>query len=294
MQVGFIGLGNIGQPMARRLLAGGYELTVHNRSQAAVEALVQLGARRAGNPREVAESADVVCTALPFPVTVDAIYLGPDGLCQHARPGQILIDHSTVSPATSRRIAEAARTAGAEALDAPVSGGPEAAARGSLAIMVGGEVATFERVRSLLALLGTNVRLCGPSGAGATLKLINQVLVTIHSVAAAEALSLARAAGVDPELALEMLMAGLAASGILDRNGNRILARDFTAGARIDLMVKDAALAREQCDSLGLELPVFFRARASFERALELGYGHEDLAGVVRTLEPRPVASASG
>jgi 3-hydroxyisobutyrate dehydrogenase-like beta-hydroxyacid dehydrogenase len=285
VRVGFIGLGKIGRPMARRLLAAGHELTVRNRSRAVVDEMVRGGARAAGCPREVVEAAKVVFTALPYPTTDAAIYLGPDGLCACARPGQVLIDHSTVSPDLSREIAAAARARGAELLDAPVSGGPEAAERGTLAIMVGGEAAAFERVRPLLEILGARVRLCGPSGAGSALKLVNQVLITIHSAAAAEALTFAGRIGADPEAAHEMLMAGLAASAIFERNGRRIIDRDFTAGARIELMVKDAALIRELCDSLGLRLPVFFRARASFEQALELGFGREDLAGVVRTLE---------
>ena len=282
--VGFIGLGNIGRPMAWRLLAAGFELVVHNRSQAVVAEFAAAGAEPASSPRAVAERAELVLTALPFPATVDQVYFGSDGLCQHARPGQILVDHSTVGPTTSRRIAEAVRARGAEFLDAPVSGGPEAAADGSLAIMVGGDRSAFERARSVLELLGSAVRLCGPSGAGSAMKLVNQVLITVHSAVTAEALTFAERAGVDQRLALELIQAGLAASAIFARNGHRIVEGSFEPGARIDLMVKDAGLIRQLCDELDLRLPVFFQARASFERALNRGLGHQDLAGVVNVL----------
>ena len=293
MRVGLIGLGNLGRPLARRLLEAGPELTVHNRSQAVVARLCRQGARRAASPRAVLEQAEVVLTALPFPSTIESVYFGPNGLALHAKPGQIVIDHSTVDPDTSRRIAAALAQRGAAFLDAPVSGGPEAAERGSLAIMVGGDTAIFERARPLLELLGSRVRLCGPSGAGSTMKLINQILITAHAAVTAEALTFAARAGADLELVQEMIAAGLAASAIFARNGRRTLDRDFQPGARIDLMVKDAALVREQCENLGLRLPVFFRARKSFEEALELGYGHEDLASVVHTLE-EPTSSRQG
>lgn len=287
-RIGFIGLGNIGRPMARRLLGAGYALTVHNRGRAVVETFARLGAAPARSPREVVAACDVVLTALPFPISVEEVYFGSDGICAHARAGQVVVDHSTVAPETSRRVAAALRQQGAALLDAPVSGGPEAAADGALAIMVGGDREAFERVRPILELLGRRVRHCGPSGAGSTMKLLNQVLITVHSVVTAEVLRLAERAEVDPELVLELLPAGLAASAIFDRNGRRIVAGDFEPGARIDLMVKDAALIRELCDGLDLCLPVFFQARASFEQALNLGYGHEDLAGVIRALREAP------
>jgi 3-hydroxyisobutyrate dehydrogenase-like beta-hydroxyacid dehydrogenase len=303
LRVGLIGLGNLGRPVARRLLGAGYELTVHNRSQAVVDQLCEEGSRRASSPREVLAHAEIVLTALPFPKTIEEVYFGPAGLALHAAPDQTVIDLSTVDPDTSRRIAAALARRGAGFLDAPVSGGPEAAERGSLAIMVGGDSTTFERARPILALLGSRVRLCGPSGAGSTMKLINQILITAHSAITAEALTFASQAGADLDLVYEMIDAGLAASAIFRRNGRRTIDRQFEPGARIDLMVKDAALVREQCDSFGLHLPVFLRARQSFEQALDLGYGHQDLAGVVHTLEepaaipaapdPRPMAVAS-
>jgi 3-hydroxyisobutyrate dehydrogenase/2-hydroxy-3-oxopropionate reductase len=278
--------------MARRLLAAGYPLTVHNRSRAVVEDFVRLGTAAASSPREVVEASNLVLTALPFPVSVDEVYFGPDGIGAYARPGQVVADHSTVGPDLSRRVAAALRARGAAFLDAPVSGGPEGAEQGALAIMVGGETEAFERARPVFEVLGRHVRHCGPSGAGSTMKLLNQVLIAIHSAATAEVLSLAERAGVDPALVLEMIPAGLAASAIFERNGRRIVDGDFQPGARIDLMVKDAALVRELSDALELRLPVFAQARASVEEALNLGFGHQDLAGVVRALRPELAGTA--
>ena len=222
MRVGFIGLGKIGQPMARRLLAAGHELVVHNRSRRIVTEFARIGADPAHSPCEIAAEAELVITALPLPSSEEEVYLGPDGLCECARPNQLLISHATVYPDLSRKIARAARLRGAEFLDAPVSGGPEAAERGDLAIMVGGDRAAFKRARPVLRQLGRHVRLCGPSGAGSMVKLVNQILITIHSVAAAEALTFAERVGIDPAVAHEMIMAGLAASAVFDRNGRRI------------------------------------------------------------------------
>jgi 3-hydroxyisobutyrate dehydrogenase-like beta-hydroxyacid dehydrogenase len=193
----------------------------------------------------------------------------------------------------SRRVAAALAERGAELLDAPVSGGPEGAAAGTLAIMVGGAAAAFGRVQPLLETLGGRVAHCGPSGAGAITKLVNQVLVTVHSAVAAEALTLAERAGLDPALTLELTGAGLAASALLARNGERTLRGNFAAGARIDLMVKDAALVRDVCDGLGLELPVFFEARRAFDAAFAQGDGPFDLAAVVGVMRGQPIAQAA-
>jgi 2-hydroxy-3-oxopropionate reductase len=294
-RLGFIGLGQLGRPMAERLLAAGFPLAVHNRSRVVVAALAEQGATTCASPREVGEWAEVVLTALPFPDSVESVYLGPAGLLEAARPGLICLDHSTVGPALSRRVAAELAARGAELLDAPVSGGPEGAAAGTLAIMVGGAEAAFERVQPLLATLGQRVAHCGPSGAGALTKLVNQALVTVHSAVAAEALTLAERAGLDPALTLELIGAGLAASALLARNGARILQADYTAGARIELMVKDAALVRDACDDLGLELPVFFAARRAFDAAFAQGDGPFDLAAVVGLVRGQPIGqSAAG
>ena len=288
MRLGFIGLGHMGRPMARRLLAAGHELTAHNRSRAVVEEFVGAGAAGASSPDEVVEASEVVLTALPYPTSIEEVYFGPGGICHHARAGQVIVDHSTIGPDQSRRIAAALLSRGADFLDAPVSGGPEGAERGSLAIMVGGSRAAFDRVRPILLVLGSSVHLCGPSGAGSTMKLLNQILISVHTIVTAEAVAFAEQAGLDPHLALDLIPAGLAGSAIFDRNARRTLVEDFAPGARLDLLVKDAALVRELCDTLALCLPVFFEARNSLEQAFNKGYDQHDLAAVIHSVRPTP------
>jgi 3-hydroxyisobutyrate dehydrogenase-like beta-hydroxyacid dehydrogenase len=290
-RVGFIGLGSLGRPMALRLLEAGYEMVVHNRSRGVVEAFVRLGAVAARSPREVGQQTDLVLTALFLPSSIEEVYLGTDGLLAAARPDLICVDHSTVEPGLSHRLAVELATRGAALLDAPVSGGPEGAAAGTLAIMVGGPRAAFERVRSVLPALGKRIVYCGPSGAGSAVKLVNQLLVTIHAVAAAEALTFAQRSGVDPELALETVSAGLGGSAMLTRSGPRILNDDFEPGARIELLLKDAVLVRELCAGLRLDLPLFFRAKQTLEAAFELGAGTSDLAAVVTAVRASNASS---
>jgi len=284
MRLGFIGLGKLGRPMALRLLRAGHPLVVHNRSREVVDVFAQLGATPAWSPREVAEQSDIVFTALVLPSTVESVYLGDDGLIAAARADLICIDHSTIGPQSSRRIAGAMVTRGVDVLDAPVSGGPKAADDGALAIMVGGSRRAFERVQPLLASLGRHVQYCGPSGAGATVKLVNQVLVFVNSVAVAEALVFAERLGVEPALIVDLLKGGLGASAMLARNGPRVVDENYAPGAKVELVVKDAGLIRELCDSLQLELPVFFRAKQTFEAAFDQRLGSEDLAAVVKVV----------
>src|SRR5262249_14039110 len=188
MNVGFVGLGRMGKPMASHLLAAGHTVTVHNRSRGAVNELAAVGARPASNPAEVAPAAETLLTCLTNTASVEDVYLGPDGLIGAARPGQILIDCSTVSPATSRQCAEGARTRGADFLDAPVSGGPAGAQAATLTIMVGGRPETFERARPILEAFGKNIRLVGPTGVGSTIKLANQLLAAVNTATVAEAM----------------------------------------------------------------------------------------------------------
>ncbi|MCC7104196.1 MAG: NAD(P)-dependent oxidoreductase [Chloroflexi bacterium] len=282
MRVGCIGLGNLGLPIAQRLMEAEFDLVVHNRSRAVVEGLVREGATAACSPRAVAEQVDYLVTALPFPSTVEEVYLDPDGIAEGARPGMVCIDVSTVRPSLSRLLVEALERRGVEFLDAPVSGGPEGARSGQLAIMVGGSQRAFEQARPVLDALGNLVVHCGPAGAGASLKLVNQVLIAIHSAAAAEAIALAERAGVVAGMALNVLTAGLGSSALLARNGARVLKSDFQPGARLGLFLKDLGLIRELCDELGADLPVFVRAKQPFEEAFNFGAGSDDLAGVIQ------------
>ncbi|MCH8191815.1 MAG: NAD(P)-dependent oxidoreductase, partial [Chloroflexi bacterium] len=213
--------------MAQSLLKAGFELTVHNRSRGVVEELAGLGARPARGVAEVSAQTEMVLTCLPDVATVEEVYLAADGLIQASRPGQVLVDHSTVGPATSRAIAQAAQARGVAFLDAPISGGVERAQDATLTIMVGGPGESFDQALPVFEAMGERVHHMGPSGTGSITKLLNQLLVTVHSAAAAEALVLAQASGVDQGLVLEVLKSSWGASNMLVRNGPVTVERAF-------------------------------------------------------------------
>ncbi len=253
--VGFIGLGRMGKPMARNLLAAGRRLVVHNRSREAVDELVAAGATAAASPREVAAAAGVVITMLPDSPDVEAVLRGPDGVFAGAARGALLIDMSTISPVVARRLAQEARAIGCEMLDAPVSGGTAGARVASLSIMVGGSDAALARARPILEVLGKTVTHVGGPGAGQVCKACNQVVVALTIEAVGEALVLARKAGVDPAKVREALLGGFAQSRVLDVHGRRALERNFTAGFKARLQLKDLAIALEAGREYGAAMP---------------------------------------
>ncbi len=286
MKVGFIGLGRMGMPMSRRLLEAGFHLTVHNRSRPKVDELAGEGAVGASSAAEVARTSTVVLTCLPDVSTVEDVFLGKDGIVSVARPGQVLVDHSTVGPSTSRAIAEAAEARGASFLDAPISGGVERAAEGTLTIMAGGAPDAFDMALSVFRAYGGNVRRVGGAGAGSVFKLINQLLVSVHSLAAAEAMLLGGRAGVDLEALQEVLATSWGASFMLSRNGPVIARRDFEdARAPLRLFVKDLGLAQEYARDLNASSPLGERTLQVVERAMSDGLGELDVSSLVLPLE---------
>ena len=286
MKIGFVGLGRMGKPMAQNLLRAGFELTVHNRSRGVVEELAGMGALPAASAADVLAKSEVVLTCLPDVATVEHVYLGEGGLAHSSQPDRVLVDHSTVGPTTSRAIAEAAEAHGIPFLDAPISGGVERAQDATLTIMVGGAFAAFNRTLPVFRAMGEQVHHMGPSGSGSIIKLLNQLLVTIHSAAAAEALVLAQAAGVDPERALDVLNTSWGASNMLRRNGPVVLDRDFDgARAPLKFLVKDLGLALELADELGVSLPQGRSAGRLLEAAAEQGLLEQDVGALVLPLE---------
>jgi 3-hydroxyisobutyrate dehydrogenase-like beta-hydroxyacid dehydrogenase len=286
MKVGFIGLGNMGGPMARNLLAAGFPLTVHNRSPAKAEALAALGASVAGSPAEVARASDVVLACLPTVRDVDDVFLNAEGLLAGSRPGQVLADHSTVDIATTRRIAEVARARGGAFLDAPISGGPKGAEDGSLAIMVGGDAEAYAKALPVFQAMGKTVAHLGPSGAGTAAKLANQLLVATGTIAICEAFLLAARAGVDLEKLHGVLESSWGASRMLGRNAPFILRREFgPSPAPVRNLAKDtaiiAALAREH----GLDLPLAAAAERVYSELASRGHGEWDITAVLPFLE---------
>ena len=253
--VGFIGLGIMGRPMALNLVRAGYPLVVHNRTRAKEDELVSEGAQNADGPRQVAERAEIVITMLPDSPDVEAVYLGEDGVIAGTRAGQLLIDMSSVAPATARTVFAAAQDVEAVSLDAPVSGGDVGARDGTLSIMVGGPEDAFERARPIFDVLGKTIVRLGEAGAGQTAKACNQMLVAITIEAVSEALVLASKAGVDPERLLEVLSGGLAGNRVMEVRRRNFLEHDFTPGFKLELHHKDLGIAMRTAREFGVYVP---------------------------------------
>ena len=283
--VGFIGLGVMGAPMARNLVEAGYQLVVHNRSRAPVDALAQAGAEAATTPREVAERADVVITMLPDSPAVEDVVLGSDGVLDGASEGDLLIDMSTIHPTVSVAIAGAARERGVAVLDAPVSGGDVGARDGTLSIMVGGERADVERARPLFEALGKTIVHVGEHGAGQVVKACNQVVVAVTIAAVSEALVLGSKAGVEPERILDVLGGGLAANRVMEMRRRNFLEHDFAPGFRIDLHHKDLDIALESGSEYGVPLPVTGLVQQGFRALRAKGHGGDDHSGLLALVE---------
>jgi 2-hydroxy-3-oxopropionate reductase len=253
--IGFIGLGIMGRPMARNLMAAGYRLVVFDVLPAAVEEVVAGGATAGVSPRAVAAETDVLITMLPDSPEVRSVYLGPDGAFEALRAGWLAIDMSSIAPGTARELAERAAAAGAEILDAPVSGGDKGAIAGTLSIMVGGSEAGFDRARPILEVMGKTIVHVGPAGAGQVVKVCNQVVVGVVIEAVAEALVLGAKAGVDPGRIADVLQGGLAATKVLEMRRQNMLSGRFDPGFRIRLHLKDLKNALELAREEGVSLP---------------------------------------
>ncbi|NNV06440.1 NAD(P)-dependent oxidoreductase [Geobacillus sp. C56-T2] len=287
-RVGFIGLGVMGSRMARRLLEAGFNVTVYNRTPEKAVPLVNLGARQAATVAELAGGADVICTCLSMPDDVINVYTGEGGILEAARPGTVCLDFTTVGPKTSRLVAERARQRGIAYLDAPVSGGPEGAEQGTLTMMVGGDQAAWEQVRPLLGALGKTVEYLGESGAGSAAKAINQYLVAVHSVAAAEAMVAGVAYGLDAGKLYRLLKESYGDSRMLRRHMEQfVLPRRFTPGGAVKYVHKDVRLANELMDEIGLGRRLGIPAEKAFAEAIAAGLADLDMSAVIQLLEQR-------
>jgi 2-hydroxy-3-oxopropionate reductase len=285
--IGFIGLGIMGRPMAANLRRSGYELVVHNRTRARAEEFVSSedsGAEIADTPKEVAERSEIVITMLPDSPDVEQVYLADDGVIAGTSAGMLLIDMSSIAPAVAQFVAAAASRVGADALDAPVSGGDVGARDGTLSIMVGGSEAGFERARPLFEVLGKTVVHLGEAGAGQTAKACNQILVAVTIEAVSEALVLASKAGVDPERLLEVLSGGLAGNKVMEVRRRNFLEHDFTAGFKLALHHKDLGIALRTARELGVYVPttaIVDQMLAALEAAGDGGLDHSALLTVI-------------
>lgn len=288
IKVGFIGLGNMGRPMAANLLNGGATVMVHNRSQEVVRDLAGMGAEAATSVAQVASECELVLLCLPNEETCERILMGDDGVFANAKPGTIIVDHSTVSVGLSRAAAERAQGSGLQFLDAPISGGPAGAEVGTLSIMVGGDEDAFDKTRSEFDMMGTNVVRFGDSGAGTAMKLINQLLTCVHTVAAAEAFNLANSAGVDIRKATDLLQKSFGGSAMVGRSGPITADRDFeNSGAAMRNLIKDIGIIMSMADEMKLAMPTGRAAADILFEGRDSGLSDLDIAATIIPIENR-------
>jgi 2-hydroxy-3-oxopropionate reductase len=282
--IGFIGLGTMGSPMAGHLLAGGYQLFVHTRSSVPDE-LLKKGATVCSSSADVARKSEIIITMLPDTPDVELVLFGAGGVAEGLTPGKVVVDMSSVSPLATKDFAERIGKAGCSYLDAPVSGGQVGAKAGTLAIMVGGREEIFERVRPLFEKMGKSVTLVGGNGDGQTAKVANQIIVALTIEAVGEALLFASKAGADPAKVRQALIGGFASSKILEIHGERMIKRNFEPGFRIELHRKDLNLALEGARKLNMSLPNTATCQELFNSAVAFGGGRWDHSGLVQVLE---------
>jgi 2-hydroxy-3-oxopropionate reductase len=285
MQIGYIGLGLMGKPMARNILKAGFPLIVHNRSQLAVEELVREGAQRARNPCEVARNADIVFTNLPDSPDVEEVVLGPGGILEGARPGLIYVDNSTIKPGVSRKIAEELIQKGVQALDAPVSGGDIGAREGTLTIMVGGFEEVLDKVRPVLKAVGKKITFVGGPGCGQIAKAANQIMVAAQMVAMGELLVFACKAGANPVKIVEAIKSGAAQCWALDVKPQRLFSNNRQPGFKAKLQSKDLDIVLETARENGMTLPSASIDAELFRSMVKKGMGEMDNSAVVGLFE---------
>jgi 2-hydroxy-3-oxopropionate reductase len=285
VRVGFIGLGIMGRPMARNILRAGFPLVVQSRSPGPVEELAAAGARAAGDPAELAALSDVAIVMVPDTADVEAVLDGPRGLLSGVQAGLIVVDMGTHDPSAMATLAERCAEVGADLLDAPVSGGEVGAREATLSIMVGGSEAALERARPVLAAMGSRIVHIGGTGAGMVAKACNQLVVGSTIQAVAEALALARAAGVDAARVRDALLGGFAASRVLEVHGLRMLERDFAPGGRVAIHEKDARIILATARRAGVDLPGFQPVAEAFRRLMDRGGGNFDHSALITLLE---------
>ena len=285
MRLGFIGLGVMGRPMALNLMKHGHEMSIYTRRAEAAAPLVAAGATRRASPAEVAAEAEAIFTMVADSHDVEEVVLGQRGVIHGARPGSVLIDMETISPAVARTVAAALGAQRIDMLDAPVSGGPAGAEQATLSIMVGGKAAVFERMRPLFACLGRTILHMGESGAGQMTKACNQLALLVNAQGTAEALTLARACGLDPARVREVLLGGVAASRVLELFGGRMVERDFAAGIEARLYYKDLYIALGLAHEAGLAMPAAALAMQNVNALIGRGESGSDLAALIKVVE---------
>ena len=285
MQVGFIGLGLMGTPMARNIMKGGFPLTAWNRTRAKAEPLLASGATWAESIGQLAEFSDVIITMVTDAAASDAVICGTNGVLDHAKPGTIIIDTSSIAPEMSRRIASRAQDRGVALLDAPVTGNPKVAEDGKLGVMIGGDEEAVRRIRPILETMAAVIVHAGPSGAGSTLKLVNNLILGVAIQAVAEALVLARKAGIHPDRVREITSVGGARTGAMETRGPRMIMSDFSPHFSTNNMHKDLSTALVLADAVGAAAPIAAATLEILRAARAQGKGDLDSAVVYTIVE---------
>lgn len=281
INVGFIGLGVMGNPMAANLRRAGFPLTVFDQVREKSENLARMGASVAESPEQLARASEVIITMLPETATVEQVLFGEKGVAGGLRPACVVIDMSTISPTVTVELARRLEAAGCDMLDAPVSGGRKGAIEGTLGIMVGGRNEVFERCLPVLQAMGKTITYTGAIGNGQKTKLVNQLIGTTNLLAAVEGLRLMRAAGLDPETTLKAVSSGAASSWMLANLAPLILKGDFAPGFSIRLQFKDLTLLREWIEELGGDFPASSLIYSLFQEAMKMGLETQGNQGLI-------------
>jgi 2-hydroxy-3-oxopropionate reductase len=285
MNIGFIGLGIMGKPMAKNLLKAGHKLVVYDILDAPVRELVQAGATPGSSPKDVASRSELIITMLPNSPHVKEAVLGKNGVIEGAKPGSVVVDMSSIAPLASREVAGELARKGIEMLDAPVSGGEPKAIDGTLAIMVGGKDAIFAKVKDVLLKMGASAVLCGDIGAGNVTKLANQIIVALNIAAMSEAFVLAVKAGVQPERVFDAVKGGLAGSAVLNAKAPMVLQGNYQPGFRIELHIKDLQNALDTAHEIGVLIPLTGQVMEMMQALKVDGKQAQDHGGLIQFYE---------
>ncbi len=284
-RVGFVGLGIMGQGMARNLLKAGYNVRVWNRTSSRMDPLIEAGATAGASPADVAANCDIIAVCVSDTPDVEEVILGENGILSGVHAGALVIDFSTISPQATIDIAEQLNAKGVKMLDAPVSGGSEGAVNGTLSIMIGGDEDQVERARGVFEAMGNTITHVGKQGAGQTVKLVNQILVVGNCLAMCEALIFAQAGGVDLERCLNAVTGGAAGSWMLANRGPQIIDRDWRPGFTINLQQKDVRLIMQEADALGVPVLLSGQVFSLYRTLQQAGLGEEGNHALVKALE---------
>jgi 3-hydroxyisobutyrate dehydrogenase-like beta-hydroxyacid dehydrogenase len=285
MRVGFIGLGTMGNPMAHNLLKSGYEVIIYNRTSEKMNFLKEEGASIANSPKEVAAQSEVVFTMLTADAAVEEVILGENGILSGSYPGLIVVDSSTISPSTSKKVAEVLIKHDVEMLDAPVTGSEPQAIEGILTFMVGGKKEIFEKCLPLFSVMGQNAYYMGEHGKGSYTKLANNTMAAINLLSFSEGITMATKAGINPETFVNVVAGGGARSGMVENKAAKVINRDFTPHFMTKLIHKDLGLAANVAKELEISTPVLALVKEIFQIAKAKGLGAEDMSAVIKCYE---------